>query len=637
MTRLPLIVGFGGFNAAGRSSGHNAYKRMIFESLGVSQKNSVVQSLASLMGKIACDDNVCREHGQKLDEQRLAGLTAEVLAGTLVRRIEPQFFPVDKTDLGKSCRIQATESTPVSLRMPSRDVPVPLPYGWTVKHEDGGQVEVEIWKDQTLTLATEQAMPVQAAGQLPSGFNPASYYKSTHHPRGLQLSILAASDALQSIGIPWQSILKHLSPEEVGVYSSSVMSQLDHSGLGGMLQSRTKGNRVTSKQLALGLNTMPADFVNAYVLGSVGATGGVTGACATFLYNLRAGVEDIQSGRRRVVMVGSSEAPIIPEIIDGYAAMSALATDADLRKLFGEQDIDYRRACRPFGENCGFTIAESGQYVVLMDDELAMELGANIYGAVPGVFVNADGYKKSISSPGPGNYITMGKAVGLAESLLGSAAVRRNSFVQAHGSSTPQNRVTESRIFDQVAKAFGIESWPVAAVKAYVGHSLGPASGDQMAASLGVFAMGILPGIKTIDSVASDVVADRLSIHTSDQELGVERCAVAFLNSKGFGGNNATATVLAPGITEAMLTKRYGAAAWSSYLAKKEHTLLAAGEYEFQASQGYLNPVYEFGSKMINEADIRFTDRTLHIPGFEQGIALDQDTLFADLHLDGEA
>jgi acetoacetyl-[acyl-carrier protein] synthase len=41
---------------------------------------------------------------------------------------------------------------------------------------------------------------------------------------------------------------------------------------------------------------MPADFVNAYILGSVGSTGTAAGACATFLYNLRMGVDDIKSG-----------------------------------------------------------------------------------------------------------------------------------------------------------------------------------------------------------------------------------------------------------------------------------------------------------------------------------------------------
>ena len=44
-----------------------------------------------------------------------------------------------------------------------------------------------------------------------------------------------------------------------------------------------------------------------------------------------------------------------------------------------------------------------------MDDELAMQHGAQVMGSVGDVFVNADGYKKSIPGPGIGNYLTVAK------------------------------------------------------------------------------------------------------------------------------------------------------------------------------------------------------------------------------------
>ncbi|MBW0876262.1 beta-ketoacyl synthase, partial [Escherichia coli] len=180
-------------------------------------------------------------------------------------------------------------------------------------------------------------------------------------------------------------------------------------------------------------------------------------------------------------------APILPECIEGYSAMGALATEEGLRLIEGRDDVDFRRASRPFGENCGFTLAESSQYVVLMDDELALRLGADIHGAVTDVFINADGFKKSISAPGPGNYLTVAKAVASAVQIVGLDTVRHASFVHAHGSSTPANRVTESEILDRVASAFGIDGWPVTAVKAYVGHSLATASADQLISALGTF------------------------------------------------------------------------------------------------------------------------------------------------------
>ena len=54
---------------------------------------------------------------------------------------------------------------------------------------------------------------------------------------------------------------------------------------------------------------MPADFVNAYVLGSAGSTGANIGACATYLYNLRQGVDDIRSGSAGGCFVRAARKP----------------------------------------------------------------------------------------------------------------------------------------------------------------------------------------------------------------------------------------------------------------------------------------------------------------------------------------
>lgn len=43
------------------------------------------------------------------------------------------------------------------------------------------------------------------------------------------------------------------------------------------------------------------------------------------------------------------------------------------------------------------------------------------------------------------------KAVASAMQLVGEDGVRLRSFVHAHGSSTPANRVTESELLDRVA------------------------------------------------------------------------------------------------------------------------------------------------------------------------------------------
>lgn len=604
-SRLPLIVGFGGYNAAGRSSGHRAYERTIYESLGMVDRQTTLQSLAGLMGLDASHEE-------------------EILSGTLIRKIEKELFDPDCTPYAKNFSLYSSDKEPLSFQLSSKQLPEQIPDNWKVQPADSNNktFNVEVHGELPVRVDTDTEMSVKAAGQLPSGFKPGDYYRSTHHPRGLQMSVMGASDAILSMGIEWSDVINRLDPDQVAVYSTSAMTQIDRLGYGGMLSARNLGQRVTSKQLALGLTSMPADFTNAYVLGSLGATGAVAGACATFLYNLRWGVEEIRSGRRKVVMVGVSEAPIVPEVLDGYAAMSALATDEEIARLDGQETADHRRASRPFGNNCGFTLAESCQYIVLMADDLAVELGANIYGAVPGVFVNADGYKKSISSPGAGNYITLSKAVALARTLVGEDLVKTASFVQAHGSSTPQNRTTESKILNDVASAFGIESWPIAAIKSYIGHSLGPASGDQLVSTLGIFNRGILPGIKTIDGIADDVFDERLAISKTDSELGIEGAQVGFLNSKGFGGNNASATVLAPSLADQYLTRHYTKDQLRKYFDRKEEVLSRSAQYCKKADQGELQAIYEFGNNIIDESKIEISTDHIRVPGYEHPIVI---------------
>jgi len=357
--------------------------------------------------------------------------------------------------------------------------------------------------------------------------------------------------------------------------------------------------------------------------------GSVTGACATFLYNLQKAIEHIGSGRARVVLVGNSEAPITPEAIEGYNAMGALATEEGLRRVQGAQgEVDFRRASRPFGENCGFTLAESSQYLILMDDALALELGAEIYGAATDVFIHADGFKKSISAPGPGNLLTLARAVQSASQLVGLEGVRKRSFVQAHGSSTPANRVTESHLINRVAQTFGIERWPLVAVKAYLGHSLAAASADQMVSALGSFAYGLLPGIKTIDKLADDLVRSHLDIALNDREYQTDVC---FINSKGFGGNNATGVVLSPDVTKKMLHKRHGSAAFNAWQKRLETTREQAAAYNKRALGGQFDIIYHFGQDLIDEQAIELTEQGIKIPGYPLPIGYQKDLRFSDM------
>ena len=615
--RLPVIVGFGGINAAGRASGHHAYARMTHSALSATQQSRTLDSLATLMGL---------EGGESHQQF--------ILDHTLVRRIEASHFDVDAVRWNQRLPTDG-DSQPASFDLERKYLPDVIPPHWVVKGTSVTHVNVQIVGQQDFLLPTYREFDVKSAGQLPSGFEPGTLYPSRNHPRGLQMTVYAASDALGSIGLDWETISSRVAPDQISVYAGSAMGQLDGAGAGGMIKSRYNGQRVTSKYCPLSFAEMPADFINAYVLGSLGSTGASLGACASFLYNLRHGIDDIRNGRARVVFVGAAEAPITPEILEGYSAMGALATEKGLRNLDGLQSgeaCDFRRACRPFAENCGFTIAESSQMVVLFDDELAMELGATVFGAAIDVFVNADGHKKSISGPGVGNYITMAKAVAAARAIIGDKALRRGGLVQAHGTGTPQNRVSEAEILSRTAQAFGIDEWPVIAAKCYLGHSIGSAAGDQISTTLGIWHHGILPGITTIDAIAADVRQDHLAFNTEHREVDTAEQKYAIINSKGFGGNNASASLMSPLATQRMLQTRYSGQAWKKWEQANERVRERQQAYDDGMIAGTVSPVYKFDHGVLGDGDVKVGAQQLTIG--PHTVRLDQVSPYDDMKID---
>jgi len=620
MSILPVITGFGGISPAGRSSGHHGFRRLVIDQLPTALADATWQSLAALMGVADAASPQAREHMRD---------------HTLVRRIESEHFDADRITWHRRMTWSPAAADGLRVRLNLGQVPDPLPPGWRVVSSEGRMVEMLIEGATELLLPAERSSEVNAAGQLPSGFDPRGLYPARSHPRGLQMTVWGASDALHSLGIDWARIRERVSPDRISVYAGSGMSQLDGFGNGGMMSSRLQGKRVTSKQCPFGFAEMPADFINAYILGSVGNTGTSMGACASFLYNLAHAVNDIRSGRARVAIVGNAEAPITPEVIEGYAAMGALATDDGLRALDGlaaDMAPDYRRACRPFAENCGFTIAESAQFVVLMDGELALELGATIHAAVADVFVNADGWKKSIASPGVGNYLTMARAAAMARAIVGEKALRERSFVQAHGTGTPQNRVTESHILDQTARVFGIRDWPVCALKCYLGHSIGAAAGDQLVMTLGSWSHGVLPGIVTAQESAGDVHRTQLDILRQHRQRDPRELDVALINAKGFGGNNASCTVLAPHVAERMLARRFGRSAMQAHARANEQVQAASADYDARAMAGPVAPIYQFDHGVMHGDDLVWDDHGIAVPGYAHAIDLDMESPFTDMH-----
>jgi acetoacetyl-[acyl-carrier protein] synthase len=637
LARLPVIVGFGGINSAGRTSSHQAYRRIVFDLLPSSIQQDVLLDLATLTNMAEHKNGLWYTNGgEALDAAALVDSIGEsLLARTLIRRIHPSLFDVDHVVLHKSTTLQSSQSEEkLSFTIKTRSLPNDRPTNWQVTELSDILSEVVVDGNLETFIKDTRPLSVKAAGQLPTGFDPSKLYQSRNHPRGLQMTVYGASDAVKSSGIDWETIRSKVAPDQMAVYAANSIGQMDDLGFGGMLKSALMGKRTTSKHLPLGYAQMPADFVNAYILGSVGNVGTSIGACATYFFNLEKAIEGIKTGKFRVAMVGGSDAPITPEIIEGFRTMGALAEDTALLALdeiTNQEEPDHTRSCRPFAQNCGFTIGESSQWTLLMDDELAIELGAEIFGSIPAVFSHADGHKKSISAPGIGNYLTMSKAMAYLQNIIGNDGLTQRTFIQAHGTSTPQNRITESHVLSKAATSFGATEIPVVAMKAFLGHSQGTAGGDQLHLSLGVWKDGILPGITTSYAVADDVYQDGLKFQLKHEAYGKDYFDAALLNSKGFGGNNATAVLLSPIQTMKMLSKRYSTEQISTYQAKNIEVAAAAEEYNQSAIRGETLPIYKFGFNVLGGEELNITDQEIHLPGYDMPVNLNIENEFSDL------
>jgi acetoacetyl-[acyl-carrier protein] synthase len=536
---LPLIVGYGGINAAGRSIFDLGYNRILFEKIGLLEQQEVLTSLGHLMGTS--------------DQET-------IINKTLMREIDQDFFKLN------------------NFRNP--------------------------------------ILPTSAGGQLPSGFNPADTYNARQHPRSLAMTVFGLSDALKSLGMPWEEIIQRVPREKIGCISGCAVAQADKYGMGGMFQSALSGSRVTSKHMAMSLGEMSADFAHAYVLGSMGITGNFVGACATFQYNLKVGISMIQSGEALICVVGAAESGIVPEIYEAFAATKGLAEDSNLMALqerLGEDSStpNYRKICRPFGENVGMSLGESAQFVVLMADELAIELGLEIHGAALSSHIHADGFKKSISGPGAGNYLTMGKALKQVQQYFGQDALNK-TFIHAHGTSTPQNRESESHIISSLAKAMKIRALPVTAIKSYLGHSLAAAGGDQMINALGSWNHLKIPGITTTPALAENVSSDNVNYLLDHLEFEHGAFDFAILNAKGFGGNNGTALVASPPKTLNLLQAKYSKKELQKYEQANTGIKAALALEKKMILEGSTKSRYLFGEGVLDGmVDFEFNDQAI--------------------------
>ena len=114
------------------------------------------------------------------------------------------------------------------------------------------------------------------------------------------------------------------------------------------------------------------------------------------------------------------------------------------------------------------------------------------------------------------------------------------------------------------------------------------------------------------------------------REVGPEAMDATLINSKGFGGNNATAAILAPHIVRKMLTKKHGNSAMAAHQALNEQVQDRVEAYDESMIQGENSTIYNFGVGVIDGEELQISETDISIPGQKNPVSLDVPNPYED-------
>ena len=246
-----------------------------------------------------------------------------------------------------------------------------------------------------------------------------------------------------------------------------------------------------------------------------------TSACATSSHSISDAFIHIQRGSADLIVCGGSEASIAEIAIGGFNAMRAISTWNDR----------YKEASRPFDlDRNGFVMGEGSGTLILESLEHALNRGAKIYAELAGIGLTADAYHITAPAPGgEGAVRSMRLSVQDAEMNIEDI-----DYINAHGTSTPQNDITETKAIKTV---FGDHAYKlvVSSTKSMTGHLLGAAGGIEAIATIYAVYNDMIP--PTINLTNPDPDCD---LNYSPLKATAKIVNAAISNTFGFGGHNAS-------------------------------------------------------------------------------------------------
>ena len=244
-------------------------------------------------------------------------------------------------------------------------------------------------------------------------------------------------------------------------------------------------------------------------------------ACATASHAIGEAWRTLVMGDADVMLAGGTEAAINPIAMSGFDSMKAMSRRND----------DPQHASRPFdADRDGFVMGEGSGVVMLETLEHAKARGAKIYCEIAGYGNTADAHHMTSPAPG-GEGGARAMQAALASGGLNPGDI---SYINAHGTSTPQGDVCETQAIKTI---FGdhSRSLAVSSTKGATGHMLGAAGSVEMAVCCKALETNTVP--PTINYETPDPDCDLDCVPNAPREMEVNAIVN---NSFGFGGHNAS-------------------------------------------------------------------------------------------------
>ncbi len=369
-----------------------------------------------------------------------------------------------------------------------------------------------------ITQFDPSELPCQLAGEIPD-FNVEDYIErkeARRIPRSAQIAVASAMQAVKDAGLP--DIMTD--GERSGVVFGTAIGGVDRV-LDGYLTFMDGGfSKVNPFTLPSGIPNLSA-FLIARQFQCLGPNSTITTACATGTQVVGEATEFIRRGIADIIITGGTEALIRDFSIAGFCAMRALPINYNDNPGAASRPFDAKRE--------GFIFSEGAAGLVLESLEHALARGARIYAEVLGHASSADAFHVAAPEPeGRGPIRAMRWAIQDA-----GIAPEQVDYINAHGSSTPINDVTETKVIKTV---FGEHAYKLAvsSTKSMIGHAMGASGSLEAIACTLAISRGWLP--PTINYEYPDPECDLDYVPNQARQRTVN---IAMSNSFGLGGQNA--------------------------------------------------------------------------------------------------